>query len=329
MNFSKEELLQKHIEFELSLIQETNIQKTILDEVTFFYEEIESKKLFEIISKEQLEEKILQLLEKIDFNEEVLKIAESGFENLIKHLPKDSSSLASFLDKNSFQDLVYALLEFKETRNKLVHFIVNSPAYSKMISNIIYSSIKDFLVTQNPLTKNNPFGSSILKIGQDLLNSLPGMEGNFDKKITEFIEKNLSGRIQESENFILNELDSENAKEILQEFWKFLENTSLEEVTSKLSSNNIKKVIRTLPGFWRHLKNQKISEKYTKGILNKIHSNYSEKKISELISDLGLSKESLVNFISENLSLILNNDSFRTHYKNFITRRLKMFYDTL
>lgn len=329
MTLSKEELFQKHLEFEMNLIQEDKFQQTIAEELSFLYEEIENEKFSSLFPRDKFEKEILQIFENIELNEKSQKFIEENLEKIVEHLLKDSSSLSSFLEKKSFEEFLYILIGFKEIKNKLVHFVVQSPAYSRMISNVIYSSIKDFLITQNPLTRNNPLGTSILKLGQDLLNSLPGMEGNFDKKITEFIEKNLSGRLQDSETFILNELESDNIKEMVLEFWKFLETIKLSEITTELSSSNTKKILKTVPGFWKHLKDQKIFEKYTKEILDMIYTKFSEKKVSEIIFELGLSKESVINFVSESLNMTLNNDIFRNQYKKFISKRLKKFYDTL
>lgn len=329
LNYSKEELFQKHLEFEMSLVQSEKLHFTLLDDLNFFYEQIEDETLASLFPKDQVEQKVLQLLEKLEITEELLNFIQEVIDKIIEYVQQDDSSVSSRLDPESFQTLLKALLSFKELRNKAVHFVVHSPAYSRMISNILYSSIKDFLITQNPLTKNNPLGSSILKLGQDILNSLPGMEGNFDKKITEFIEKNLSGRIQESENFIIHELDSDNTKEIIQEIWKFLETATFSEIASTVSSENVREVIETFPGFWKHLKTKNIISRYIKDLIARIYSKYSEKKISELLIEFGFSQETTIPFLAKNLSSILDNEKFRTQYKQFISRRLKMFYDTL
>ncbi len=329
MNYTKEELFEKHLEFEMSLVESHKLSQTLLDDLNFFYEQIENETLESIFPKDKLEEQVFQILEEVELNQEILDLLHQAIERTLEHIRKDFSIISSTIDKQSFQELLKALLAFKEIRNQFVHFVIHSPAYSRMISNILYSSIKDFLITQNPLTKNNPLGNSILKLGQDLLNSLPGMEGNFDKKITEFIEKNLGGRIQESESFIINELDSENTKEILQELWKFLETHTFSDLASKISSENIKEVLQTLPGFLKHLKTKKIFSKYTKEIIDKFYSKYSQKKISDLINDFGFSKENTIPILAENLSSVLDNEKFREKYKQFISRRLKMFYDKL
>lgn len=329
MKYSKEELFEKHLEFEMSLVQSDKLYSTLVDDLNLIYEQLEQETFSSLFPKDQVEQKVLQVLENIELNEKILSLIEETLQKIIEYIQKDISSVGSTLDKESFQKLLKALLSFRELRNKAVHFVVHSPAYSRMISNILYSSIKDFLITQNPITKNNPLGNSILKLGQNLLNNLPGMEGNFDRKITEFIEKNLAGRIQESENFIINELDSENTKELIQEVWKFIEKATLSEIAKKVPSENLKEVLETFPGFWEHLKEKKIISRYIQEIIDKIYSQYSEKKISELLIEFGFSKENTISFLATNLSSILDNERFRAHYKQFISKRLRMFYDTL
>lgn len=322
------ELLQKHIEFEMNLISSENLKTTIHTEIDFFVDRISQKKLAQVVSPQTLEKVSLHYLNQLEIGSGIIDLTRQGIEESLRFFSEDSGSASSYIDKDSFFRVVRSLVEFKEIRNSIIHFSVHSAAYSRMISNIIYAAIKDFLVTENPIAKN-PLGGSFLKFGQDILNSLPGMEGNFDKKITEFIGKNLSGRIQQSEAHIKNELDSGKTEEILEELWTFLQGVPLSNSQNVVPTANLISILDTIPGFWDHLKKTGFLERYVSSGIRSFYKEYSEFTMEELGKKIGLEKAHLVEELSDSSYQFLNTDDFRDYYRQVLTRRLGAFYATL
>ncbi len=322
----QQELLQMHISHELDLLSPEKIKSTLHVETTQFVNLYYSKKLKDVYTPQKFQAYIQKNISKLNLSEGLLKFIKKGIliNKSIMNLEKETIGI--FVDKDSFFQFSKQAVGLKEARNKFIHFAVNSSAYSRMISNIIFAAIKDFLVTQNPLAKNNPLGGAFLKMGSDFLNNLPGMQGNFESKITEFIRQNLSGRIQQSESLIQSELDSGKTSDILDEFWEFFSKISLQEGSTYLTIEQIDAFLETFPGFWDHLKKSGIVERMLIENMNSFYKEYSEKEFSYLLTELGITKEILAEELTELLTISLDNEEFRNYYKIVLTRRLENFY---
>jgi len=319
------ELLQKHIEFEMNLVSSENLKNTLSQEVEFFFNYVKDKKLKEIFPPDKIEDISLTYLKKLELSPEIINLIQQGLLENISFFAHEKKNISTYLDKESFFKLFEKLLEFQVIRDHVIHFLVHSKAYSRMISSIIYSAIKDFLITENPLAKN-PLGGSFLKLGQDLLNNLPGMGGNFDKKITEFISQNLSGRIQQSETHIKTELSSEKTKEILEELWNFLDTTNLSKLQEAVPTENIHSILLLYPKFWEHLKTTGFIEKYVSKNIKAFYEKYSEHSMGDFMKELSIDQTKLITEITEYSYKYLNTEEFRNYYRQVLTRRLGAFY---
>jgi hypothetical protein len=322
------ELLQKHIEFEMNLVSKSNLSHTIRQEITILVDSFGSKSLSQVLPPEKLEKLALYYLREFELSSEILDALKKSIEEGVHLLAKDKGNLSSYIDKDSFFELLRSLIGFKEVRNRMIHFAVHSSSYSRMLSNIIYAAIKDFLVTENPLAKN-PIGGSFFKFGQDILNNLPGMEGNFDKKITEFISKNLSGRIQESEAHIKNELDSGKTEEVFQELWEAMQKVPLSDSEQFILAGDLDTVFKTFPGFWKYLKKSEFLERQVSTGIKEFYKENADRSLEDMGKLLGLEKGKIIDELTHSSLEFLDNDEFRDVYKEFLTRRLGAFYASL
>jgi hypothetical protein len=196
-----------------------------------------------------------------------------------------------------------------------------------MISSIIFAAIKDFMVTENPIAKN-PIAGSFFKMGENFLNSLPGMQGSFETKVTDFIHSNLSGRIQQSEKLINSELDSGKEVELLEEFWTFLEGISFNEIDTLFPSTEIDKLFISVPGFHEHLKKTGFAEKWILCFNKIFYKKYDKVEISKILEETGIKREVLEVEVISFLTKVLDNGKIREFYKQRISERLEDFYSS-
>ncbi len=321
-------IIELHLKYEIDLVSSEKIKSTTKNEILLFLEWANNKKFSLLFPKEKTEERLKDIILNFSFKSELLELLRKSISASYRNLEKENIKLNDLLDKEEFIKSARDTIGMKNAREKLIKFVVNSSAYSRMMSSIIYASIKDFLA-QNPLTKNNPMATSFMKMGQDLLNNLPGMQGNFDATIMDFLRNSLGGRIQESEKLIKEELDAgKNTDELLIEIWEFLGTIRISDTKNLFPEIEMQKLLERVPGFWEHLKVSGVAEKISKYQLDEFYLYFGEKTIGEIFKEIGLSEEDVASGLSENLYLYLENSEFREYYKARIEDRLKNFYST-
>lgn len=310
-NTLRQKLLDAHIQFELDKFNSENIDSSIRKELSNLLDYSMDKKVSQIFPPEKSKERIQYLIENNSLNEEVIELLRKAIKVNYEFLSEDIKSISEVIDKDEFFKVVRDAVGLKKAREKVINFVVHSSAYSRMMTGIIYAAIKDFLV-QNPLTKDNPLATSFFKIGQDFLNNLPGMQGNFDTTITEFLRNSIAGRIKQSEELILEELDSnKNMDDLLNEIWETMEKISIPEIKSMLPEEEVIKYIQRMPIFWEHLKKSKFVERFTLHHWERFYVLYGDKTISEILKELSIEKEWIINYSTPLLVSALDNESIR------------------
>ena len=319
-------IIELHLKYEIDLVSSEKIKSTIKNEIILFLEWAHDKKFNLLFPKEKTEARFMEIIQNFSFKTEIIELLRKSISANYRILEKENIKLNDLLNKEEFLKSARETIGMKDAREKIIKFVVNSSAYSRMMSSIIYASIKDFL-SQNPLTKNNPMASSFMKMGQDLLNNLPGMQGNFDATIMDFLRNSLGGRIQESEKLIKEELDAgKNTDELLMEIWEFLGTIHASDIKKLFPEIEMQKLLERLPGFWEHLKASGIVKKISKLQFDEFYVYFGEKTIGEILKEIGLTQEDIASGWSENLYLYLENSEFREYYKTRIEDRLKNFY---
>lgn len=321
-----EKLLELHIAFEMEKVNPVNLKNTIEKEITAFYEWSLDKKISVLISKEKVIGRTKEVFKNMVVTESNLIPLKKYIRTNYKFFEKEPIPLNSLMDRSVFNRLGNNALEFREAREKGIHFVVHSSAYARMMSSIVYASIKDFLA-ENPLTKNNPVASSFMKMGQDFLNNLPGMQGNFDATITDFMRGSLSGRIQQSEKLIKEEMDSgKNTEELFKEIWNFLGTIHLSDMKTLVPEKEIIKMVDEIPVFIKFIKENGESEKFSLYHIEEFFNQYGEATLQSVMTDWGLSGKDLVSYLSDILVSYLDEDIFREFYRTRLHSRFSEFY---
>lgn len=324
----KEKLLLLHLQFIEKKISSENIRGTVKKESDALYSFVLKKKLKDIFPREKAEKAAVQILDKAEMTKDIAETVQKVIQWNYEVLKEENASLNTYLQKSDFFQAAKNSLGFKALRVRIVNFAVHSAAYSRMISSIIYGAIKDFMVNENPIAKGNAVASSIFKMGTDFLNNLPGMQGNFDAKITEFIRQNLSGRIQQSEKLIHSELESDKTDEIFQEVWDFLGSLKFSDAAELLPIKELEKYILTSPEFWNHIKSTKFPERMILANIREFYSRYENRTVEEVAEENGINREKISEFISEMTSDALDNEAFREFVLLRAKENLNEFYSS-
>lgn len=323
-----EKLLELQIEFEMVKVQPENLKTTIELEIRTFYEWALDKKISDLVPKGRVIEKVKEGFKRISVSDANLILFKKYIKSNYKYFENKSIPLNSLLDKNEFFKYGNNALGLKEAREKGIHFVVNSSAYARMMSSIVYASIKDFLA-ENPLTKNNPVASSFMKIGQDFLNNLPGMQGNFDATITDFMRGSLSGRIQQSEKLIKEEMDSgKNTEELFNEVWNFLGTIKLSDMKNLVPEGEIIKLVDGIPDLIKFMKDNGEIENLILHNVEEFYNQYGDHSVKMVMNEWGVSGDELVVIYSDVLSAYLENDRFREFYRSRLYSRFSEFYNS-
>jgi len=342
------QLLETHIEHELNSFKNGAYKKTVKKEVSAIFRWVGHVKLKDIITPEQIIELIKQ------------KVVESpvpgGITELIGEMSrKVLSSIHN--EKNLFED-IFARKQFDiimdkgsslvNVRTYLIKKILNSPAYSKLISNIIYIAIKEYLITESKIVQTKipgvssllylgkntvkmvesfPVISSIINVCKESINdALPTFETEIENRIIEYIESTLDNKIQHSENFLIELLNEKNMIVLADQIWDSISKNPLSEYFNTIDPNDMEDFILIGYDFWLHFRKTQYFENIYKELVIYFFEKYGDNELDIILEDVGVSEDMVINDIIHVVSPAIKTALNIGYLEERIRSRLESFY---
>ncbi|MBP9884847.1 MAG: hypothetical protein KBF93_01025 [Leptospiraceae bacterium] len=321
-------LLNAHIEYELSQWKGQNLKDNLKIEIESLYDTLVEMSIEDFVDKKTITElaKIYLTSREIGKEEESLALAIS--EATYRLISSNQDQLTSLSTKAIFDEAMNMGMSMKELRKDVIHTVINSPVYTKMISSVLYNAIADFAGGENAFAKNVPVASSLLKMGQDFLGNIPGMQAGIEKNLTAFIQSNLQNSLKQSEKLLNQELDSKTSKELTDEIWRFLNTKKISDLQHYANTDDFKKIFAIVKLEWEHIKTSPLLLQILDTNLDVILSRYKGKKIKELLALYKIEKKDITENITKIAESYISNPQIQTHLTNRLKLRLEGFYNS-
>ncbi len=321
-----QKLLNAHIEYEVAEWKGESLKKNLKAEIESSYDAIGDIEAEKFIDKKTILDFAKSYVNTKEIEKEAEDLVLSLSEATHKLIGGNQEPLTSLFTKNIFEESMNMGMGMKELRKDVIHTVINSPVYTKMISSVMFNAIADFVGGENSFAKNVPGASSLFKMGQDFLGNIPGMQAGIEKNLTAFIQSNLQNSLKQSEKLLNQELDAKTSKELTDEIWNFISTKKISDLQHYAGKDDIKKIIHLSKTQWNHIKTSPLLLQILESHIDVILTRYKGKKVKELLALYKIQRSD----ITDNLSTLLENyislPQIQHHLKQRITLRLEGFY---
>ena len=124
---------------------------------------------------------------------------------------KDPATVGELLSEDHFEAILEQVLKLQTLREKAVHAAMNHPLVSEMVSEMLYTGIKNFLLEENALAKL-PGVSSVMKMGRK---SMVGKAmGGMEESIRDYLRKNIRVTLKTGEQWLNKQLTNERIEQL-------------------------------------------------------------------------------------------------------------------
>ncbi|MCB1193792.1 MAG: hypothetical protein KDK90_25370 [Leptospiraceae bacterium] len=321
------ELLEAHVKFELQNLSGEKLTQNIETELNLLYEWLDIIPLEDIITQDKLIDLVQNGVKEYPLKEETFQIIQRGAHRIHKTLANSSTQFESVISREDFNKLFKVFLGMQDLRRDITSTIIHSPAYSKLISEVLYTSIKDFVINENIFAKKVPGASSLFKLGQDFLN-MTGMEDGMDKKLTQFIHDNIQDTIKQSEKFMDREFDKQLPDQIIEETWQFLSQHKSSKFAEYVSEKDIDALILIFKNSVSKNQKNPILQEILKDLIEDFFTNYKGKSVGFILCEFGFSKENHIPEIAKAATSILEKPPVKEYIEKRLRARLEVFYNS-
>lgn len=208
-----EQLIEAHLDFLVQSFAETN---TVQTEFLTFYQWFRKQQLQDLWRFEDIHALIEKQILNTPASSFLIEQIAEHIRFALVHAMNDSTSIADVIPVLTVDKIAQYVASKSGHRQRLIHSVVNSPAFSAMISQLIQHAIQDYL-DNSMLAKSVPGVSRFMKMGKSVLESVT--DSNLDSTVANYLQKNILKLSQLSENVLNQHFDNDKLYHFQANLW--------------------------------------------------------------------------------------------------------------
>ncbi len=243
-----EQLIEAHLDF---LEQEFSHTATIETEFLNFYQWFRKQPLQKIWSFEQINALLQkQILTTPASSFLIEQIAEHLHFALVHPLNKDTK-IADVIPVLTIDKIAQYVAGKSDHRQRLIKKVVNNPAFSAMITQLIQHSIQDYM-DNSVMAKRVPGVSRFMKMGKSVLETVT--DSNLDETIAHYLQKNILKLSQMSEHVLNQHFDDEKLYHFQANLWHKIKDMPLTVLKNYIEVQDLGNTVNLGHEIWDHIR---------------------------------------------------------------------------
>ncbi len=248
----KHPMIEQLIDAQLDFLDQVFSQsETIQSEFHEFYLWLRKQSLKDLWSCELIN----QLLQK-----QILDTAASSFliEQIAEHIrfalvhpANDTTKIADVIPVLTIDKIAQYVASKSGHRQRLIKAVVNNPAFSAMITQLIQHSIQDYL-DNSVIAKSVPGVSRFMKMGKSVLENVT--DSSLDNTIAKYLQKNILKLSQMSENVLNQHFDDEKLYHFQANLWHKIKDMPLSVLKNYIEVQDLSQTVDLGHEVWDHIR---------------------------------------------------------------------------
>ncbi|TCB50395.1 hypothetical protein E0H80_08830 [Acinetobacter sp. ANC 4779] len=277
-----EQLIEAHLDF---LEQEFSHTATIQSEFLNFYQWFRKQTLQDIWSFEQINALLQQ---------QVLATPASSFliEQITEHLrfalihpANESTQIVDVIPVLTVDKIAQYVASKSAHRQRLIKTVVNSPAFSAMITQLIQHSIQDYL-DNSVMARRVPGVSRFMKMGKSVLETVT--DSNLDETIGHYLQKNILKLSQMSEHVLNQHFDDEKLYHFQANLWHKIKDMPLTVLKNYIEVQDLPNTVGLGHEIWDQLRQTEYLKQQVHDGVYAWYSRNQQRSFDLLLRDLNI-----------------------------------------
>lgn len=200
--------------------------------------------------------------------------------------------LDTILTQADFDHIAGELIALERVRNDLLHTIMQNHEITHLISDIVYSGIKNYLSENSKLAGKVPGVGSLLKVGKGMMERM-GTDSMVEGALKNYIHSNTRATMEMTERLVKQAFESHKLKAHSQKLWKQVHALRLDVATRHVEEKHVRSVVEIGNRLWNHFR----QTGYARGLLHELveawFETHGEDSLMTVLESIGLDPQRL------------------------------------
>lgn len=201
----KNPMIEQLIDAQLNFLDQSfSHNDTVATEFTHFYQWFRKQSLQQIWSFDQINTLLQKQILNTPASQFLIEQIAEHIKFALIHPANDSTTIAEIIPVLTIDKIAQYVASKQGHRQRLIYTMVNNPAFSAMISQLIQHAIQDYL-DNSVIAKSVPGVSRFMKMGKSVLENVT--DTNLDNAVSKYLQKNILKLSQMSETVLNQHFD--------------------------------------------------------------------------------------------------------------------------
>lgn len=297
------QLLEAHVAFELARWSGDRLDETVAEHAGAVRRWLDGVTVAEVAPAEATAGTLGRVVAGLDLSDALLEavadVVAAGHEVLTTF----DAPVGEIVDGADYDALVGLLADDRSVRDAVIAAVTASKGYRKLVSHVLYQGVKGYLLTENVVARKLPGASTLVKFGQKTMSAAaPNLEAGVDRRLTAFVEANLSETLRESRRYLEATLTPALLAEMADEVWTTLADRPVGEIIGVADPEGTREVVLALGPVVRRWRDEGVIAGVVESVTLDVLTEHADEMVADVLDAWGLD---LVDAASQFAELLL------------------------
>lgn len=291
MAVTGEQLLEAQVAFFLKDFQGESLKQHLAIEAEAYCDLLEHISARELLDADQVISWIERNILGYEPTEGLRKQAVMLFEMGLNNPGHQQMPMRQLINRQIYDVMVERIVSRPALRQEVIHSVLGSPVYHRLLSDVLYHSISDYLMKENPLSKNVPGMSSLMKMGKGVIGKLGNLDQAIEQTIKHYLQHNIRGTAAFSETLVDQALNADTLRALADQLWPRLEAYELGQATRHLELEGLSYLAMV---FWNQVRQTDYMKQQVSYLVKGWYAQFGDEPAMDVLDNLGIRREQLV-----------------------------------
>jgi len=327
----KNELLQQlykaHLQYELDYFTGPQFKKRFEQEFAPLETWLQQQTLQEIIPEESAQKFAQDLWSSPEWIESIHHLLSTILAGDWPQKSLKQIQMSDLFPENIFENLQNFPFDNIAIRQQLLLLLVDQELYSRLVYDLLFNGIRDFVVEENPLTKNIPAAGKILKMGRDLVEKrMPKVGEEAERKIKSFIQPYLHRPIAHTKQFFEDPNNQKLFDQVQAELLKWAKKQKI--ATSGLRQKQKEMILQMTEETLKHWQKHPLAQEVLNLTITNFYKKHGHMTLPEILKAYQIPQKDLLKKIAPLAHDFFKKAQQEGHLEQVLGEHLRGFYDS-
>lgn len=214
---------------------------------------------------------------------------------LYEHPVHEKTRLEQLMPDKQFEELLDKVLELRELREAVVHESVSNPIFANLITELLYSGVRDYVATSTKFAGRLPGAKSAMKFGKAFVDrARPELGNSLEDGIKTYVNKNTQTSLNASERYLLDAFESDEFRQVVLDLWDENKHLSVASVRDFAGQLDIEELFVIGYEYWQHLRQTPLYQQLIESGIEVFYDTYRKTPLTEILEDIGVTRDMMV-----------------------------------